>query len=300
MWFAWRINVKKIVIGMWIGLCLICSMSTVKEKNVWAAESVAQWKKQKTGSAGVLVGKSVLISIFVDDANSHWNEKKKKEINRKLKVATSFIQTQGKRYKKEVILEADFVKHPELQYCMKTKMRLTDKEKKLNSFGEKMESYIEKHIDVTKIREEYDTDSIGFLLFINKSGVSSTSVHYMEDGTKHFYEMCALFSQYEKEEEGAATFAHEILHLFGARDLYMTSVTDGISSALVRHIQRKFPNDIMFTTFTKKGKTLKYRIVNRVDRVTAYYLGWKKSIPEKKSFALYQGEKGCFTDGTSW
>lgn len=300
MWFAWRINVKKIVIGMWIGLCLICSMSAVKEKNVWAAESVAQWKKQKTGSAGVLEGKSVLISIFVDDANSHWSEKKKKETNRKLKVATSFIQTQGKRYQKEVILEADFVKHPELQYCMKTKMRLTDKEKKLNRFGEKMEAYIEKHIDVTKIREEYDTDSIGFLLFINKSGVSSTSVHYMEDGTKHFYEMCALFSKYEKEEEGAATFAHEILHLFGARDLYMTSVTDGISSALVRHIQRKFPNDIMFTTFTKKGKTLKYRIVNRVDRVTAYYLGWKKSIPEKKTFALYQGEKGCFTDGTSW
>ena len=63
MWFAWRINVKKIVIGMWIGLCLICSMSTVKEKNVWAAESVAQWKKQKTGSAGVLEGKSVLISF---------------------------------------------------------------------------------------------------------------------------------------------------------------------------------------------------------------------------------------------
>lgn len=101
--------------------------------------------------------------------------------------------------------------------------------------------------------------------------------------------MCS-FSKYEKEAEGAATYAHEILHLFGARDLYMTSITDGISSALVRHVGKKYPNDIMFSTFTKSGKTLKYKIVNQVDRVTAYYLGWKTKIPEKQRGLLCLAE----------
>ena len=60
-----------------------------------AAKTTAQWKTQKTGSAGVLIGKSVLVSIFVEDADSKWNEKQKKDVNRKLKVAGSIYPTTG-------------------------------------------------------------------------------------------------------------------------------------------------------------------------------------------------------------
>lgn len=269
--------------------------------NAKAAKTTAEWKTKKTGSAGVLVGRSVLVSIFVDDADSKWTEKQKKEANRKLKAAAAFIESEGKRYHKKITLIADSYENSDLQYEMNTKQKLNDSEKKLNAFSKQMQKMLERDIDVTELREKYATDSVGFLLFINKSGVSSTMVHYMEEGKKNFYEICALFSKYEKEPEGAATYAHEILHLFGARDLYMTSTTDGISSALVRYIRKKYPNDIMFTTFTKSGKTLKYKIVNQVDRVTAYYLGWKTKIPEKQRFALFGGNpKGCFTDGTSW
>lgn len=63
-----------------------------------------------------------------------------------------------------------------------------------------MQTRIEQSINVDEIREKYDTGSIGFLLFINKSGVSSTSVHYMEDGKKNFYEMCALFQNMRKRQ----------------------------------------------------------------------------------------------------
>lgn len=86
-----------------------------------AAKTTAQWKTQKTGSAGVLIGKSVLVSIFVEDADSKWNEKQKKDVNRKLKVAAAFIQRQGKRYKKNVTLVADSYANPDLQYEVKTR-----------------------------------------------------------------------------------------------------------------------------------------------------------------------------------
>ncbi|MGN1206096.1 MAG: hypothetical protein ACI4SQ_03795 [Eubacterium sp.] len=292
---------KRKILFIMLLACFLFGMTTQPIANLHAAKTMSEWKKQKTGSAGVLTGKNVLVSIFVEDADSKWSEKQKKEANRKLKVAAAFIEAQGKKYKKNVTLIADSYANPELQYEIKTKLKLEDSEKKLNRFTKQMQTRIEQFVKMDEIREKYGTDSIGFLLFVNKSGVSSTAVHYVEDGTKNFYEMSALFSCYEKESEGAATYAHEILHLFGARDLYMTSITDGISSALVRYIGKKYPNDIMFSTFTKNGKTLKYKIVNQVDRVTAFYLGWKNTIPEKKKFALSgNNPKGCFTDGTTW
>lgn len=60
-----------------------------------AAKTTAQWKTQKTGSAGVLIGKSVLVSIFVEDADSKWNEKQKKDVNRKLQSGSSIYPTTG-------------------------------------------------------------------------------------------------------------------------------------------------------------------------------------------------------------
>lgn len=64
----------------------------------------------------------MLVSIFVEDADSKWNEKQKKDVNRKLKVAAAFIQRQGKRYKKNVTLVADSYANPDLQYEVKTKI----------------------------------------------------------------------------------------------------------------------------------------------------------------------------------
>jgi len=55
------------------------------------------------------------------------------------------------------------------------------------------------------------------------------------------------------------------------------------------------------TPFRQKNIPWDYKIVNQVDRVTAFYLGWKNTIPEKKKFALGgRNPKGCFSDGTAW
>lgn len=259
-----------------------------------------QWKKNVTGSAGVLENKSVLINIFISDKKAKWSVKSRREANKKVSLACQYLKKEGKKYKKNVELISDPNQNEDLAYEYKCPFIIKDSMKNQNRLYKKVTAYIQKNIDLTAIRTKYETDSIGFLLHVNKSGVSSTQIHYMQDKTKTFFECSTLFSKYERKPEGAATYAHEILHLFGARDLYCSSPVDGLSKAYIKHILKRFPNDIMFSTYTSKGKTLKYRITNEISRNTAYFLGWKKDIPERKKYAIPKMKaQGCFSIDTS-
>lgn len=266
-----------------------------------AAPDDQEWHNSATGSAGVLEGKSVIISIFIDDKNSKWTEKEKKKVNKKVSVAAKFISRQAKRYGKKVDLVTDIYNNEKICYSYTSKTKLSDSTRNQDRLYKKIEKFIDQSIDLTAVRRQYGTDSIGFLLHINKSGASSTLVHIMEEGREHFYECSTLFSKYRGKEEGASTYAHEMLHLFGARDLYCRSLPDGITMSFVRYIDKKFPNDIMYSTYTLRGKQLKYKISNEISRVTAYFIGWKGHIPERKRYALPDMEqRGCFSDGTSF
>lgn len=262
--------------------------------------SESEWKKLPTGSAGVLEGRSVLISIFVNDKVSKWTKKAKKEANRKVRSAASYIRRQAKKYGKNVSLVADTEKYKDISYSFRVNNKVSDSIRSQDKLYQKVMKYVRKNIDINGLRSRYNTDSIGFLFHLNKSGTSSTLVHYAEEGTEFFYECATLFSKYGKQAEGASTYAHEILHLFGARDLYERSLADGVTASLVRHIEKKFPKEIMYSTYDRKGRMLKYKITNDISRVTAYFLGWKDSVPEVKKYALPKlKEKGCFYEWTS-
>lgn len=272
---------------------------TMPEESWKAGEMPEEiWKESPLGSAGVLEGKSVLVSIFVRDKETKWTKKEKKETGRRVKAAAKYLSSQAKKYGKNTKLIVDTEKDKKLCYTFETDMKVTGKTyMKLNK---QIQKFIDEGIYVEEIRKKYKTDSVGFLLHINKSGVSYTLPHCAEDKEKNFYECSYMFSSDGGQETGAATFAHEILHLFGAPDLYERSLPDGITSSFVRYIRKKFPNEIMFTSYTKDGRQLKYKITNKISRVTAYFLGWKEEIPEQKKYPLANNDpRGSFHDGTS-
>lgn len=295
---------KKKLFVMFLTVIMMVSALTVPVRpvSVQAAQRMTdeEWRKSKTGSAGVLEGRAVIVSIFVNDANGKWTKKAKKKANRKMNVAGRYIRTQAKKYGKTVRLVTDIYENKDISYSYTTKKKLTDGTKSQDQLYRSIEKWMNGNIDLTKIRESHHTDNIGFVFHINKSGNSSTLIHYMEDEGKNFYECSTLFSKFEGEEESAATYAHEMLHLFGARDLYMKSLADGITSSFVKYVAKKFSNDIMYTTYASNGKQYIYSIKNDISRVTAYFLGWKTKIPEQKKYAICVKEKGCFSDGTSF
>ena len=165
--------------------------------------SESEWKKLPTGSAGVLEGRSVLISIFVNDKVSKWTKKAKKEANRKVRSAASYIRRQAKKYGKNVSLVADTEKYKDISYSFRVNNKVSDSIRSQDKLYQKVMKYVRKNIDINGLRSRYNTDSIGFLFHLNKSGTSSTLVHYAEEGTEFFYECATLFSKYGKQAEGA-------------------------------------------------------------------------------------------------
>ena len=76
-------------------------------------------------------------------------------------------------------------------------------------------------------------------------------------------------------EEEPAVYAHEILHIFGAHDLYRG---EEYSRAVTDYIAANYPDEIM-RSVAGEG-----RISEQISRITAYHLGWIDEIPETESF----------------
>ena len=82
--------------------------------------------------------------------------------------------------------------------------------------------------------------------------------HYADDGDSFYYEYSCLYktdAYTDGEAESPATYAHEILHLFGAPDLYEGSSDPYVDEALVSYVADTYPGDIMLSTYEDDGST---------------------------------------------
>mgnify|MGYP000113932697 CR=1 FL=1 len=90
----------------------------------------------------------------------------------------------------------------------------------------------------------YGARHIAFLFFLPISGTSFTMAHYADDGDSFYYEYSCLYktdAYTDGEAESPATYAHEILHLFGAPDLYEAAATLTSTRPLVSYVPTPTP-----------------------------------------------------------
>ena len=113
-------------------------------------------------------------------------------------------------------------------------------------------------------QSQYPTDDIIFVTIYNKEG-RSFATRYVNAGYNYNVEYCTI---YAKSSNPAQTVAHEILHLFGARDFYEEATTKEMSE-LAGSV---YPDDIMFHTLPKWE--------NHIRDYTAYAIGWTHEIPD--------------------
>ena len=107
---------------------------------------------------------------------------------------------------------------------------------------------------------------------INCSAITCTRNWY--EGMPYDYEIVYLFNYDSGLINGPAVYAHEILHTFGAPDLYAEDEEYNISSDFLDYIAKTEPNDIMLTcSDLDSGEYLYDSINNEVTEVTAYYVG---------------------------
>lgn len=246
------------------------------------------WMDKPTGSAVYLDGKTVLVSIYMDEDKSTsdgWSDKNINKTHEYMDIAVDYLEEEAKSFGCNSELIYDTRRHPDLMYFSDLnviKSGMTD-----DDAHDVTDSWVEKNIDYLALLEKYDADSIGFIFFMNAGGTSWCYPYYpYPDEPEYGYlekSYIYLYDEYD-DYETPATYAHEILHMFGAVDLYTKSREDGVTKQVISHVEDTYPRDIMYTVYGENDENVYDYVPCEIGPITAYFLGLEETCDELKQF----------------
>lgn len=227
------------------------------------------------GSASVLKGKNILVSLFLTTPDNTFTEEEKTTCLQRLKEAAIYIEETASDYGVETQFILDWSEESSQDLCMEKTVDFTisDDSDFMDALDEAFAQWTEEDLSYEKLLQEYGADGIATCMFVNAPGRSYAIVY---DGEDNIRESLLMFIRNDKgTEEEPAVYAHEVLHVFGAHDLYKG---EEYSRAVTDYITANYPDEIM-RSVAGEGK-----ISEQISRITAYHLGWIDEIPETESF----------------
>ncbi len=256
-----------------------------------AGEPYSDWGNSTTGSVKYLDGTTVLVTIYLDDVNSQWLESDEQLVADNMKVACDYLKEQGELYGKDVNIIYDTSVDGDLTYRLSYKeafggsTRVKAKGDKADQLVYSVYDYIENSIDAEAILKKYNANSIGYMVFIDGEADKCTAYCYHLKYKDYYYREFCLISLRWSDGTNVYpdTYAHEILHLFGAKDLYYTSEYGGMSKEFIDYVYEEYPTDIMLG-FSADVTAYSDNITSDVSKITAYFLGWNGYITELEEF----------------
>lgn len=228
------------------------------------------------GSAVRLEGTTLLLSIFASDRDTAWDfesEQDQKVIQttlNNLEVASAYLSEQAQQYGKELTFLYDWREAEDLVFTAEFD------ESMVRSDTGKANLQIEwlcNYINFSALAEKYQADSVLFLFFFNTDTSSITDGAYSElrswcmphrHENECLLELCNIYVNSYLRAMSPADYAHEILHAFGAKDLYFAD--EGITQEYVNSLH--FSKDIMYSTNRNSD-----RITSEFSDLDAYYVG---------------------------
>ena len=243
------------------------------------------------GSAKFLEGKSVLVSIFVSGGPSSWSTQEVNSAAQTLATSTNWIISEGLRYGKNVELISDFTANPDLRYNMTYTGdfyalvdEYNDDADLAKETNERLYNFIEENIPYLALADKYGTDSIGYVIYYNNiNGRDYNFLYDNANNAERYHEKAVIIGG---DYRRASVVAHEILHLFGAADLYFARMSHGVSRAMLEYCSQNYPDDIMVSTwiYDSSGNVVYDRILREITPITAYLLGLVDEIAEFGQF----------------
>lgn len=232
-----------------------------------------QASKRSIGSASALQGRVLLYHIFASDPDSVWSDDEKERVRERMKQACDFLQRESERHGHRLEFAEEYaadVRHSETLPTDSLANPSWTENVIVAASGVSGESL------VRRLRKTHGVDQVSICLHIDKPALSYNLAFYKNVSQPFAAERMICFSFYpDMRPTAAATYAHEILHLFGAGDLYFPYDSDASRKDVAR---RMFPHDIM------------YRVDYDITRLyvgpfTAYRVGWRNQLdPEHRVF----------------
>lgn len=280
---------KNIVAVFVLMLCLLTGCGKGDESQLTQRDDGApysQWDEHPAGSAKYLDEKSILVSVYVDDRNADWNKYDEKRIKKNLRLACDYLEEQGAIYGKKVELIYDIEEHPDLMYRFDY-----DKEASYE-FGsddsdemkDDVRQFIKENVDTEELLKKYDCNSVAYLVFVDGAVDSCIAQQYYYNINDDFEEVAFFGTSWNTGVKiYPNTFAHEILHLFGARDLYYARPAVGTSREFVDYVAKEYPKDIMLGNSADVYIDENY-VFSEITKITAYDIGWVDYIYELEQY----------------
>lgn len=244
------------------GVLTLVACRTHAQETVRGPRLANQVSKRGAGSAATLRGRVALVEFFIADPGARWTPTTRTAVAQRMSDAKDFIHRHALILEQEV----SFLKIDGLDIDMANRVPL-------EPFAHPgwTERVIQRATGlsggdfVAKIRSQHQASEVALCLHVNRAAISYNLAYYSGVRSEFAAERMVCFHQYpDGRLTTAATYAHEILHLFGAGDLYFPQDTNHDRKELAR---RWFPHDVMF------------RVDYDIDRLTigpftAYRVGW--------------------------
>lgn len=232
---------------------------------------------EKHGSADKLSGNIVVVSIFVNDIATKWENTDDMDCALKyLGIAAEWLEAEASKYGSNAKFLYDWRENKDFFSFAQMDADLMNEDDERDIV---LWEYIANNVDFEKLVNKYQADNIVFMVFLNTpfSQLATSNTRSYYEGMKYPYEMCFIYNMVNGEQQCPAVYAHEILHTFGAPDLY--SVDDngdnyGVTKKFTKYLAREKSNDIMFTTYDAETDEAYYDwISNEFSELDAYYVG---------------------------
>lgn len=251
-----------------------------------------------TGSVGQAEGNTLLVTILVSDPDYIWDlsgerdKERLESVDWALKVSTEFITEAAASWGKELHFIYDTSPGSDLLYEQTYTISMAAKNlddagsSEISKYEERqrvLKNDLQYHVPSEHLKEKYNTDNIGYLFIINTEADAPNLRSHTEtcfvDGSRDPEYACINFFE-EGWQNPPAVYAHEILHLFGAPDLYML---DSYDEEYKKLILDYFQNDIMYQPWGSGGegytKESYLKVDSEIMQLTAFYLGWTDQYP---------------------
>jgi hypothetical protein len=226
------------------------------------------------GSAKELKGKTYVINCFVSDDKRGWKTEDKKLMIALEAEGLGWIQW----YKKDwgiTDISFDIFNMGMEQDIKVENIERTEDITKLKSVTVPIVMRAAGYNDLSafydSVKNATQADNILLMIFAKKASRSyalPSNSNY--ESNERFLEGAVVFREtYYEKPTSASTIIHEMLHLFGARDIYHDKQMDR-DADIEKKMTTVFPNSIMLETYREIGEL-------RMDQLTAWCIGWSNS-----------------------
>jgi hypothetical protein len=227
------------------------------------------------GTCKQLKGKIGLVFIYLNDKESQWTDDDVNSIQSHLQTMQEFIMASAHEYKVYVDFTPLHIRYthqktpliyPKKIWPYDATCRYKYNLDVLDTVAQLL-SYTSTAAMHEDMQRKTGCTQVAYQILVNKSGRAYALLGEDTESLKNYIEHAILFSKYTKTDTTryAGAYVHELLHLFGAEDLYRSKYRKAHA-----HL---YPDDIMYTVRESIYST-------KISNITAYSLGWHNNLPE--------------------